>query len=125
MKASVNKTCLIGPPIAPEQFIAEHLFFYLVKGTMSGFYGGKNYTLHSGEYGLVRKNRLSRQNHAGEQERAEKIVFVLDEAFLKTFQAKQKIAAAPFQSEEAFLPLSDDKLIPHFIQSLLPYYNGQ
>ena len=35
MKASVNKTCLIGPALAQEQFIAEHLFFYLVKGTMS------------------------------------------------------------------------------------------
>ena len=62
MNTSVNKTCLIGPAIAPEQFIAEHLFFYLVKGTVSGYYGGKHYVLGPGECGVVRKNRLGRQS---------------------------------------------------------------
>jgi hypothetical protein len=54
MNTSVNKTCLIGPAIAPEQFIAEHLFFYLVKGTVSGYYGCKHYVLESGECGVVK-----------------------------------------------------------------------
>lgn len=125
MKASVNKTCLIGPAIAQEQFIAEHLFFYLVKGTMSGHYGGKNYTLHPGEYGIARKNRLSRQNHAKENDKAEKIIFVFDEPFLRTFQEKQIIIAKQFKSEESFLGLPDNELIPNFIHSLNPYYNDR
>lgn len=123
MKASVNKTCLIGPAIAKEQFIPEHLFFYLVKGAMSGYYGGRNYGLQPGEYGIARKNRLSRQNHARNEERAEKIIFVFDEAFLRTFQEKHKIVATHFRSEESFLQLKANKLIPNFIQSLAPYYN--
>ena len=97
MKASVNKTCLIGPAIAREQFVAEHLFFYLVKGAMSGYYGGKHYALQSGEYGIARKNRLGRQNPAKENDEAEKIIFVLDEPFLRTFQEKQKIIVTLFQ----------------------------
>jgi len=71
MKTSVNKTCLIGPTIKPEQFIAEHLFFYLVNGTMSGYYGDRNYILKSGEYGIVRKNRLGRLDSSKENHRSE------------------------------------------------------
>lgn len=64
MKTSVNETCLIGQAIKPEQFIAEHLFFYLVNGSMSGCYRGETYTLRSGEYGIVCKNRLGRMDSA-------------------------------------------------------------
>lgn len=123
MKTSVNKTCLIGPAIRPEQFIAEHLFFYLVNGTMSGYYGGKNYTLKPGEYGIVRKNRLGRLDSSKENHQAKKIIFVFDEPFLKAFQEKHKIQLATSQSEEPFLRLSDNGMIVNFIRSLLPYYN--
>jgi len=124
MKNSVNKTCLIGPAIKPEQFIAQHLFFYMVNGSMSGYYGGKTYTLKSGEYGIVRKNRLGRMNSAKENHKAQKIIFVLDEPFLKSFQDKYKITLTKFKSEDPFLRLSDNELIPNFISSLTPYYNS-
>jgi AraC family transcriptional regulator, exoenzyme S synthesis regulatory protein ExsA len=125
MKTPVNKTCLIGPAIRPEQFIVEHLFFYLVNGKMSGYYGDKNYTLQSGEYGIVRKNRLGRMDSSKENHRAEKIIFVFDELFLKAFQEKHQINPAKFKSDEPFLGLDDNKLIPNFICSLTPYYNAQ
>jgi len=125
MKNAVSKTCLIGPAIRPEQFIAEHLFFYLVDGTMSGHYGSKNYTLKSGEYGLVRKNRLGRLDNSKVNHRAEKIIFVFDEPFLKAFQEKHKIISTKFKSDEPFLRLDDNGLIPNFIHSLIPYYNAQ
>jgi len=125
MKASVNKTCLIGPEIMQEQFIAEHLFFYLVNGTVSGNYDDKNYTLRSGEYGIVRKNRLGRQNKHKAGDHVEKIVFVFDESFLKAFQEKHKLTAATFRSGESFLRLPDNQLVPNFIHSLKPYYNNR
>lgn len=125
MKAPVNKTCLIGPAIVREQFVAEHLFFYLVEGAMSGYYGSKNYALQSGEYGVARKNRLGRQNPAKENDIAEKIIFVFDEPFLRSFQEKHVIVTTHFTSEESFLRLPDNALIPGFIHSLGPYYNRQ
>src|ERR1700761_6826450 len=103
MKRSVNKTCLIGPAIKPEQFIAEHLFFYLVNGSMSGYYGGATHTLKSGEYGIVRKNRLGRIDNAKQNHQAQKIIFVFDEQFLKSFQDKYKIPLIKFKSEDPFL----------------------
>ncbi len=123
MKTSVNKTCLVGPAIKQEQFIAQHLFFYLVSGSMSGYYGGETYTLKSGEYGIVRKNRLGRMNSAKENHDARKIIFVFDEPFLKSFQDKYKIILTKFISEDPFLRFSDNELIPGFISSLMPYYN--
>ena len=125
MKASVNKTCLIGPALKEEQFIAEHLFFYLKKGIMSGYSSGKNYTLQAGEYGITRKNRLSRQDPSKATDEVEKIIFVFDESFLMTFQQKHQRMATPFNLEDSFLRLSGNELIPSFIRSLTPYYNEQ
>src|ERR1700749_86542 len=122
MKTPVNKTCLIGPAIRPEQFIVEHLFFYLVNGKMSGYYGDKNYTLQSGEYGIVRKNRLGRMDSSKENHRAEKIIFVFDELFLKAFQEKHQINPTKFKSDDPFLQFENNELIPNFIRSLTPYY---
>ena len=125
MKTSVNKTCLIGPAIKPEQFIEEHLFFYLVDGSMSGYYGGESYTLRSGEYGIVRKNRLGRMDSAKENHKAYKILFVFDEPFLKGFQDKYQFNFSESKSGEPFIRMSDNKLITTFIGSLTPYYNLQ
>jgi len=125
MKISVNKTCLIGPAIKPEQFIAEHLFFYLANGTMSGYYDNRNYILKSGEYGIVRKNRLGRLDSSKENHRAEKIIFVFDELFLKAFQEKHKPTLIKFKSDEPFIALSNNEFIPNLIRSLTPYFNEQ
>ncbi|MEO3404916.1 AraC family transcriptional regulator [Mucilaginibacter sp. CAU 1740] len=123
MKVAVNKTRLIGPPIAKEAFIAEHLFFYLVEGGMQGFYGDQYYTLAAGQYGLVRKNRLGRQTHVQGEGYAEKVIFVFDEVFLRAFQAKHQLTTVNFQTDHAFLSLPANDLIPAFIDSLQPYYD--
>lgn len=125
MSIDVNKTCLIGPAIKPEQFIAEHLFFYLINGTMKGYYGDRKYILNSGEYGIVRKNRLGRLDGSKENHRAEKIIFVFDEPFLKFFQEKHKPVLIKFKSNEPFISLGDNELISNIIRSLKPYFNEQ
>jgi AraC-like DNA-binding protein len=125
MKTPVAKTRLIGPEISREEFIAEHLFFYLSKGTLSGYYGGKDYTLAAGEYGIIRKNRLGRENESKEKDKVEKVIFVFDEPFLKTFQEKHKITATKSKLAEPFFRLPDNELIPNFIHSLLPYYDAE
>lgn len=109
--------------LPPEQFISEHVFFYLIKGEMSGHCDNKMYTLRPGEYGIIRKNRLGRYNRAKENIKPEKVTLVLDEGFLRTFQEKRKPVASPFDLTDAFIHLDHNELIPNFIQSLTPYYN--
>lgn len=66
-----------------EQFISEHFFLYLAKGTIHGYDGHKDYKLQSGECCLVRKNYLACYNKEKENDEFEKVVIIFDELFLK------------------------------------------
>ena len=118
------KSCYIGPEISPEQFIAEHFFLYLAKGTIHGYDGNRHYVLKPGEYCLVRKNRLVKYHKLKEADEFEKVIILFDESFLKGFQRRHKPNI--FKSDEAvaFLRLNNADRIPDFIRSLIPYYRG-
>ena len=124
MKANKITSCYIGPQISPEQFIAEHFFLYLAKGTIHAYDGNKNYTLKPGECCIARKNHLSRYNKEKENDQFEKVIVIFEEAFLKQYQRKHGVKASGHTSNEAFIRISENELVPNFIQSLLPYYNN-
>jgi AraC-like DNA-binding protein len=124
MRATEIRSCYIGPEISPEQFIPEHFFLYIAKGKIYGYDGNKSHTLRSGECALVRKNHLARYNKEKENGEFEKVIIIFDEKFLKMFQEKRKAKAVKFNSGEVFLQINASGLIPDFIRSLMPYYNG-
>lgn len=124
MKISEIKSCFIGPALSAEQFIAEHFFLFLAKGTMNGYDGNKHYVLKAGESCLVRKNRLARYNKVRDNNEFEKVIIFLDEVFLKAFQKKYSIVFKNFTSKDAFVKLKKDDLINSFLFSLEPYYNN-
>ncbi len=109
--------------ISPEHFIAEHFFVYVVKGTMNLFDGSEHQALKPRECCIARKNRLGRFNKIKENNELEKVIFALDEKFLKTFQEKHKKTATKFYSTDTFIKLKANELLPCFIHSLTPYYN--
>jgi AraC-like DNA-binding protein len=123
MRATEIKSCYIGPEISPEQFIPEHFFLFIGTGIIHGYDGNKSYMLNSGEYCLVRKNRLARYNKEKVNDAFEKVVIIFDEIFLKKFQEKHKPLVTKFNSTEAFAKINQTELIPNFIRSLMPYYN--
>ncbi|MRG44998.1 helix-turn-helix domain-containing protein [Chitinophaga sp. SYP-B3965] len=118
-------SCYIGPQISPEQFIAEHFFLYLAKGTIHGYDGSKSYKLKPGECCMVRKNHLARYNKQKEDEEFEKVVVIFDEVFLHQFQEKHKVRVTRSTSKEAFFAIPKNELIPNFISSLFPYYSAE
>ena len=126
MVENVNRitSCYIGPKISPEEFVAEHFFLYLIKGTMHGYDGNKHYSLLPGEYCIVRKNHLARYNKERENGEFEKVVVTLDEAFLKKFLQQHPLTPDRYHSKSAFFLLKKSELLPHFIHSLAPYYNN-
>ncbi|RIV72102.1 helix-turn-helix domain-containing protein [Flagellimonas aequoris] len=124
MKVTDIKSCYIGPEISPEQFVPEHFFLFIAKGTIHGYDGDKYQSLRSGEYCLVRKNRLARYNKERENVEFEKVVIIFDEPFLKAFQEKHALTSSEFLPTNAFFPLKKNELVPNFIRSLMPYYNG-
>ncbi|MCS4300594.1 AraC family transcriptional regulator [Chryseobacterium sp. BIGb0232] len=122
MKITEIKSCFVGPLISPEQFISEHFFLFLAKGTMNGYDGNKHYTLKPGNSCIVRKNRLARYNKQKDNDKFEKVVFIFDELFLKEFLKKHTLSFQKFNSKDAFISIKKDKLIDHFLISLEPYY---
>lgn len=124
MKITEIKSCFVGPAISPEQFIAEHLFVFLVKGTMNGYDGHKHYTLRAGESCIVRKNRLARYNKQRDNNEFEKVVFIFDEPFLKDFLKRHSITFFNYRSKDAFIKLKNDKLINSFLLSLEPCFTS-
>lgn len=117
------KSCYIGPEISPEQFIPEHIFLFVAKGTITGYDGHKSHTMKSGDCCIIRKNNLARYNKETDHGEFEKVVVVLDEDFLRNYMSKRGIKETTSPQQEAFIPLEKDPLIPMFITSLMPYYN--
>lgn len=123
MKITEIKSCFIGPVISPEQFIAEHFFLFLAKGTMNGYDGNKHYILNPGDSCMVRKNRLARYNKQKDNNEFEKVILIFDEPFLQSFQKKYNLSFQNHLSKDAFVPIKKDPLINSFLLSLEPYYS--
>src|SRR6185295_2084590 len=103
----------------------EHFFLYLGKGKIEGYDGHKKYSLKAGEYCIVRKNRLARYNKQKDNGQFEKVVVVFDAPFLKAYMDRHNIVPPKPAPSPAFIMLKKDNLVPHFIRSLMPYYNGK
>lgn len=110
------------PEIFSEQYIPDHVFFYVSKGTLLCYDGNKNYTINTGEYCLARKNRLARYNSDKENE-FELIFVCLEEDFIKQFQTKHQLKITKFNLKDTFVKINAAELIPEFIRSLKPYYH--
>lgn len=121
MSAAEIKPCFSEPKVFPEQFIPDHVFLYVTKGSVIGYDGNKNYALGTGEYCLVRKNRLAKYSHDNGDTAFERIIFCYEEAFLRDFREKHKIPAAKFDPADTFVKINPTDLIPGFINSLKPY----
>src|ERR1700761_573057 len=93
---------LIGV-ITPEQFVAEHTFAYIIKGEMHLYDGSSSHVFKSGEYGLVRKNRLIRFKKEKVNGELEKVFVFFDEPFLRRFQQKHTIALKKFPSASTII----------------------
>lgn len=122
MKITEITSCHIGPAISPEQFIPEHFFLYLQKGTAEGYDGHKKQHLKAGECCMIKKNRLARYRKQPENNRFEKIVIIFDEPFLRSFYDKHHPKTAGIKSDDAFVALPRHEWIDSFIRSLSPYY---
>ena len=125
MKITAISSCYIGPAISPEQFVAEHFFLYLVKGSIAGYDGHKRYSMKAGEYCLVRKNQLARYSKQPDQGAFSKVVIIFDEAFLKGYQKKHKPAPGRSSYKSAFIQPGQTPRIENFVRSLEPYYKGE
>lgn len=109
---------------SPEQFIPDHVFTHIVKGTMLCYDGNRSQTLNSGEHYLFRKNRLVKYRPEKRENEFEIIKVCFDERFLKEFQARHKIPITKFNSPDTSVKINKSALITNFIHSLKLYYDS-
>ena len=112
----------VGKEISPEQFVAEHTFIFIEKGIMNLFDGIEHKSLKAGGYCMARKNRLGRFNKMTVNDELEKMFVYFDERFLRKFQENHQPKIVRSATTSTFVDIKENKLIPHFFQSLKPYY---
>ncbi len=124
MKFNNIQSCQLGPEISPEQFIPEHFFLFLIKGSMKAFDGNKSYEMVPGDYCIARKNHLIRYTKFQDNGEFEKIIITFDVSFLKQFLERHPFTLQAVNNTDSFVFVPSNKLIDNFILSLEPYYNG-
>jgi AraC-like DNA-binding protein len=107
-----------------EQFIPDHVFIYIVKGTIRVFDGNKSYTFSAGDACLARKNRLAKYELLDSEERFEPVIFCFDEPFLQEFQKRHTFTPTTATITDTFINIPPSFLIDSFIQSIKPYFKG-
>jgi len=122
MKESANMRYVVDE-ISTEHFIPEHYFIHVTKGLVVLYDGSKYLELKPGQCCIARKNRLGRYYKMRENNELEKTILELDQAFLQRFQEKHHTPIAKFKSTETCIPIHKNDLIPHYVQSLAPYYH--
>ncbi|AMJ67789.1 AraC family transcriptional regulator [Hymenobacter sp. PAMC 26628] len=114
----------VSTSIAPEQFVPDHLFLYILAGELRVYDGSQRLTLRTGDYYLVRKNRLVRYDPASAGADCEMTFFCFEEKFLQSFQAKHQTAAKKTRHSDTFVPINQQEIIPAFIRSLPHYWDA-
>ncbi|WP_326492536.1 helix-turn-helix domain-containing protein [Sinomicrobium oceani] len=127
MRVHNIQSCHLGPEISPEQFISEHFFLYLLKGSMKAYDGNREYQMVPGDYCMARKNHLVRYTKYKDNGAFEKIIITFDAPFLQRFLERHPLKELPPvpASTDSFVLVPKQKLVDTYIQSLAPYYNGQ
>lgn len=111
----------INAKILGEHFISEHIFFYIKNGETMCYDGNKTLVFKTGEFGLIRKNRLARYSKKEINNQNETLFIHLDEIFLKNFQKKYNTKTVSFNSEDTFIKLQPNELLHAYFKSLSSY----
>lgn len=107
-----------------EQFVPEHVFGYIVSGSLEVFIGGKTYVFKEGDFRFFRKNQLARFVKIPPPDGEFKSVSVfMDPETLKAMSTDNNLYMdKPYEGENTLLlPPSD--LLKNYVDSLKPYLN--
>ncbi|WP_316846822.1 AraC family transcriptional regulator [Pedobacter psychrodurus] len=110
--------------ILKEQFIHDHVFLYVITGSIRFFNGFEGQTLIAGDYCIIRKNSLVRFEFLESPEVFKPIVFCFDVSFLQAFQLRHNIKRENVPLAGSLVKIKKTDLLVSFIRSLRPYQKG-
>jgi AraC-like DNA-binding protein len=117
--------CHVTPTVSSEQFIPEHIFSYMMSGSMVIYDGNKEYNIQTGDYCFAKRNHLAKyvkNPPEGGQFKTVSIFFSQD--FLKAFSSEYAFTSAHADvSKDVIIKLDPDPLFKNYVQSIMPYLN--
>src|ERR1051326_361504 len=111
MKADLMSNCFVSPSLSTEQFIPNHTFTYLVKGTIVAYDGTKEYTLNAGEGAISQRNRLAKYVKQPDNTGFRKIYIPFDQEFLKSFNIEAQYHPVGKKPVNTFVRIKKNALI--------------
>ncbi|WP_240975997.1 AraC family transcriptional regulator [Chitinophaga fulva] len=110
-----------------EQFVPEHVLSYQVAGKLTLSNADKTYVFGEGDIRLIKRNQLVKfLKEPPENGLFKTISIYLDQETLKSFSLEYgyQAATAGKSGEEAVIRLQDQPLCKSFMESLVPYVQG-
>jgi AraC-like DNA-binding protein len=110
-----------------EQFVSDHVFSYQLSGSLTIADGERKYTFLPGDFRFIRKNQLLKFVKQPPADGAFKSVSIyLDQEFLRSLSIELNYKANPMnhQVNNMVIQLSSGPLLKTFMESLLPYVEG-
>ncbi|MBE9461701.1 helix-turn-helix transcriptional regulator [Dyadobacter sp. UP-52] len=108
-----------------EQFIADHIFGFIISGESEMYLNGKNYLFKAGDFRFLRRNQLTKYVKlppvGGEYK---SISISMDQNTLRSISEENNVTVdKPYTGENALL-LKPNRLFTNYMESLSPYLNG-
>jgi AraC-like DNA-binding protein len=114
--------CHLTPTVSNEQFIPEHIFIYMIAGTMTAYDGNKEYHIQSGDYGFAKRNHLIKYvKTLPPGGKFEAISVPFNQQFLRSFSEEYSYTAEAAVNRNAITKIEQNPLLDHYLQSLQPY----
>jgi AraC-like DNA-binding protein len=105
-----------------EQFIAEHVFGYVIAGSTLVNDGNNSYPFKAGDFMLVQRNHLAKFNKQPDPDGGFKSVSIyLSQDALRNVQTEYNMEAAGVNRYNGVIQLQSAPLLINFITSVLPY----
>jgi AraC-like DNA-binding protein len=115
-------SCHYTPDISREQFVPDHIFFYLVSGTLTAYDGRQVYSMQPGDYCFITRNHLIKYNKETPENGVFRTIhFFFDQQFLKSFSNEYGYTADTAINRNVVTKLTPDPSFHEFIASLTPY----
>lgn len=108
-----------------EQFIAEHVFGFIISGESEMYLNGKSYVFKEGDFRFLRRNQLTKYVKlpppGGEYK---SISISMDQHTLRAISEENNFMMdKPYTGDNAFI-LKPNRLFNNYMDSLTPYLNG-
>jgi AraC-like DNA-binding protein len=108
-----------------EHFIPEHIFSYLISGSLIINDGNKEYSFREGDFRFSRRNRLAKFiKQPPEGGEFKSISVFLDQQALRNFSMEYGYQADGLYDEAAIMSLKPDPLYKSYMDSLMPYLDS-